>query len=363
MALGRAHPRGCGERAEIVASTLRKVGSSPRVRGAGVYQCAYCDSRGLIPAGAGSGRLGSSTTVQTGAHPRGCGERTQITVADALTAGSSPRVRGAGPGRLDPDPLRGLIPAGAGSGADGPAGAPQGRAHPRGCGERARGAWILTRFVGSSPRVRGAGLAIRRPKGRGGLIPAGAGSGALVATSRVVRRAHPRGCGERNAARSYPPIASGSSPRVRGAGDTRHRAVGGPGLIPAGAGSGDFGMPKPCVCWAHPRGCGERSLLWLAVAVTAGSSPRVRGADGGSTSCVRRGGLIPAGAGSGTRADRAAPKTRAHPRGCGERTAVMATAGSTVGSSPRVRGAGSPTVRARAPTGLIPAGAGSGSSA
>ncbi len=356
----QAHPRGCGERAGPDWGPVCSVGSSPRVRGAVGRPVPRRPRAGLIPAGAGSGHRPPTASGWRRAHPRGCGERWSNSLFMRALTGSSPRVRGAGGvgGWLPVDP--GLIPAGAGSGPPSVPWPTCGRAHPRGCGERDSTEYCIGLNLGSSPRVRGAGTEGGRGGLRGGLIPAGAGSGPEWWSPAVGRRAHPRGCGERmvmDVSREEP---TGSSPRVRGA-----EFIGGAHrphlrLIPAGAGSGLGRDGVAHTHGAHPRGCGERSTGSKKGRPRRGSSPRVRGADlwpGLSEVLI---GLIPAGAGSGSSLSRARPAPRAHPRGCGERAEGRPLLTWREGSSPRVRGAVSQGGYPVNADGLIPAGAGSG---
>ncbi len=213
---------------------------------------------------------------------------------------------------------------------------------------------------GSSPRVRGAAAGRGARPVRAGLIPAGAGSGTPRRTASTSRRAHPRGCGERGCKPDGTVLDPGSSPRVRGAVRPRTAGRRRDGLIPAGAGSGTGACAQTPPVRAHPRGCGERVSGASGVRRSMGSSPRVRGAGDDHRRDLGERGLIPAGAGSGGPARRSAPWCRAHPRGCGERTVTHAERGPVVGSSPRVRGAVLGHSLRPVQHGLIPAGAGSG---
>ncbi len=193
----RAHPRGRGERACAQSAMASTSGSSPRARGAAECDRVGCGVAGLIPAGAGSGPSSWAPSCRGRAHPRGRGERTRPSNAPACPSGSSPRARGAGAADRPATARRGLIPAGAGSGRLLSGRVRRSGAHPRGRGERKVAPRLLRAMRGSSPRARGAARATR-PAARGdGLIPAGAGSGDDL--PRVVGefRAHPRGRGER----------------------------------------------------------------------------------------------------------------------------------------------------------------------
>ena len=57
-------------------------------------------------------------------------------------------------------------------------------------------AWSLA--TGSSPRVRGAAIGERAPRDDAGIIPARAGSSQYTGTPVVAVRDHPRACGEQS---------------------------------------------------------------------------------------------------------------------------------------------------------------------
>ena len=170
---------------------------------------------GLIPACAGKTKPSRPRKGKKAAHPRVCGENSQRDAEDALSAGSSPRVRGKlSPAIRDLAPV-GLIPACAGKTLIPTRPKHGGRAHPRVCGEncfyrfRVRGAGLIpacagktvfTVFacaaLGSSPRVRGKRVVWFHARPAGGLIPACAGKTSEAHGSTSFLRAHPRVCGE-----------------------------------------------------------------------------------------------------------------------------------------------------------------------
>ncbi len=213
--------------------------------------------RRFIPAGAGNATLALLEPHFDPVHPRGCGERRRVAKGQALTAGSSPRVRG-----TRRPPLRGavvgrFIPAGAGN-AESPSDARLMQAvHPRGCGERSAWARHSSMIAGSSPRVRGTLARDQVQQRFDRFIPAGAGNAAALTSRTCCAVVHPRGCGERRAFDSDVPETAGSSPRVRGT------------------------LPEPVTSvrlpQVHPRGCGERSRPPPTNSRRGGSSPRVRG--------------------------------------------------------------------------------------
>ena len=84
------------------------------------------------------------------------------------------------------------------------------------CGENPDAHKTATANKGSSPRVRGKQ---KRRKGyqlQTGLIPACAGKTRCLGRVPVLRRAHPRVCGENPTGMYARAYLTGSSPRVRG---------------------------------------------------------------------------------------------------------------------------------------------------
>ena len=211
-------------------------GSSPRVRGKLQGHVRQRPIERLIPARAGKTRGPLTTTTEPAAHPRACGENS-IAHARAFRLGdSSPRVRGKRLHVPARDDAGRLIPARAGKtgwGAPPRTGAP---AHPRVCGENSDAVLVVTQSRGSSPRVRGKHADPRTPREIPGLIPARAGKTCATSTPRAPRSAHPRACGENSLVASPARSAFGSSPRVRGKRRGLRPQIRGRGLIPARAG-------------------------------------------------------------------------------------------------------------------------------
>ena len=74
----------------------------------------------------------------------------------------------------------------------------------------------------------------------------------------------------------------------------------------------------------HPRECGEHFNRTVAQLKAAGSSPRMRGAQGEPPGRFRQAGIIPANAGSTHQRPRDTHLTWDHPRECGEHCSVVA---------------------------------------
>ena len=109
----------------------------------------------------------------------------------------------------------------------------------------------------------------------------------------------------------------------------------------------------------HPRGCGEHAEYSLAVNSHVGSSPRMRGALSPSSSASAIPWIIPADAGSTKSPNTAFLSCRDHPRGCGEHASMTYEGARVQGSSPRMRGAQDQDAPNQAKPGIIPADAGS----
>ena len=172
----RDHPRMCGEQLHKIIHDTYFLGSSPRVRGAVDGAPRLRIVQGIIPARAGSSAQYICRACREGDHPRACGEQLPYQMRAATSLGSSPRVRGAG---ISPPLLplaRGIIPARAGSSKAMQRAYKDHRDHPRACGEQPDVCNLGDFVSGSSPRVRGAGALLRAGVHALGIIPARAGS-------------------------------------------------------------------------------------------------------------------------------------------------------------------------------------------
>ena len=276
--------------------------------------------------------------------------------------GSSPRVRGTVRVRGGLGQRFRFIPACAGNGPILPWSGRCAPVHPRVCGERPLHIYEVLLRSGSSPRVRGTGQTLLKAKAQARFIPACAGNGASVAAMGA--------------------LAYGSSPRVRGtvavprlpAASTlvhprvcgersRSRGCRRPArwFIPACAGNG---ARAEFLRWrgaVHPRVCGERPVAAEVHHAALGSSPRVRGTERLDlfVDGVER--FIPACAGNGRSLLRHPWKRSVHPRVCGERRLHSARRPLNCGSSPRVRGTAETIVGQIVGERFIPACAGNGS--
>ena len=151
-----------------------------------------------------------------------------------------------------------------------------------------------------------------------GIIPAHAGSRVYQSLCLSCHRDHPRACGEQSGYRGNGETRPGSSPRMRGAGKSACKAYIDVGIIPAHAGSSRWGSWSHRWAWDHPRACGEQTPIEVLVTKGEGSSPRMRGAACTPPVLSNGIGIIPAHAGSSSRAYTTIGTSRDHPRACGE---------------------------------------------
>ena len=200
-----------------------------------------------------------------------------------------------------------------------------------------RGCWTRP-ISGSSPRMRGTlrtcGSSTATPR----IIPAYAGNTQVHMAGRVPLWDHPRVCGEHNMSRAGLAVNQGSSPRMRGTLDQCTPQRQNHGIIPAYAGNTGSRSTMPPTFWDHPRVCGEHTALMMTTTGRAGSSPRMRGTRGLAVYPIRPGRIIPAYAGNTMRSRTAWPTIRDHPRVCGEHFDEHLAVRITKGSSPRMRG-------------------------
>ena len=130
--------------------------------------------------------------------------------------------------------------------------------HPRVCGEQQADPQPIRSCHGSSPRVRGTGLADLSGADLSRIIPACAGNRGVRREAESRGPDHPRVCGEQLLARLHLVGVGGSSPRVRGTGgrELEHRRL--PRIIPACAGNRRASQLRRRPGADHPRVCGEQ---------------------------------------------------------------------------------------------------------
>ena len=280
-------------------------------------------------------------------------------ILSLLVSGSSPRMRGARIFNAKIGISRGIIPAYAGSTSKNIPFSEMAWDHPRACGEHLFPARYFFFLLGSSPRMRGARCATCQVCNSFGIIPAYAGSTPMTARTAEMTRDHPRVCGEHHAFMTASRNPSGSSPRMRGAPCDAPGQLRDEGIIPAYAGSTRLSLINNVLIRDHPRVCGEHRLLYLFRFRFRGSSPCMRGALVVEVAGDGDAGIIPAYAGSTPRAASTAGAEGDHPRVCGEHLCSSRPLSVSQGSSPRMRGAPRHHPRLKVERGIIPAYAGS----
>ena len=337
----------------------RDLGSSPLTRGAPGEVAEGSSEGGLIPAHAGSTFAVGYGGPAPKAHPRSRGEHGPLCQGEYAPLGSSPLTRGARMPRPTCCRVRGLIPAHAGSTTSTFTPLVSSTAHPRSRGEHITATRTAWPSWGSSPLTRGALWLQTIDAQWSGLIPAHAGSTTTFRLSRTACGAHPRSRGEHLSAPPAAGFPAGSSPLTRGARLRWGELAGLQGLIPAHAGSTVVIPRKALHQTAHPRSRGEHIVQNQPGGHYFGSSPLTRGAPGQRAVAARRGGLIPAHAGSTGLILALSSGNTAHPRLRGEHRMRNPHRFGCTGSSPLTRGARCKWSWSLSFRGLIPAYAGS----
>ena len=198
------------------SSAKKPTGSSPRLRGTQRRAPARRAGGRFIPAPAGNAAGDIASPTIPSVHPRACGERADIIASTGVEDGSSPRLRGTLFTKSPTSSSHRFIPAPAGNALaiERPPCRPP--VHPRACGERIRAEIFVTCSAGSSPRLRGTPDRVKDGKNLHRFIPAPAGNACFCGCTTSVSSVHPRACGERTLGGSDDWPSGGSSPRLRG---------------------------------------------------------------------------------------------------------------------------------------------------
>ena len=273
------HPRACGEQDDEGEPHFSSSGSSPRMRGTGRARRFPLLKHRFIPAHAGNRSAFRRSSSVISVHPRACGEQNALLSILAPAPGSSPRMRGTGVflgvGRL----VSRFIPAHAGNRRQARRRRRDSAVHPRACGEQHRDPADLANECGSSPRMRGTGAASFLVRKVNRFIPAHAGNSIDPSTISGVVAVHPRACGEQPGMIDPPSRPPGSSPRMRGTARDRADQAKDDRFIPAYAGNRRCGASWPRPEPVHPRACGEQGGRPRSHKHVRGSSPRMRGTE------------------------------------------------------------------------------------
>ena len=191
------------------------------------------------------------------------------------------------------------------------------------------------------------------------IIPAYAGSTARGTRMAYGRRDHPRIRGEHAVGVGHARTLDGSSPHTRGAPFGVHAHTQRAGIIPAYAGSTVRSPRAHATRRDHPRIRGEHVNGMCGFHSVSGSSPHTRGAQQSLQASRYRRRIIPAYAGSTSTAWTSLGPLGDHPRIRGEHDHSRFPLFPRVGSSPHTRGARRPARHPDPRRGIIPAYAGS----
>ena len=186
----------CGEQCPRGYFFVRVAGSPPRVRGTGSAESSRIRAIRITPACAGNRLRYRCMSGMVGDHPRVCGEQFSYAYSRVHTTGSPPRVRGTANGSAGIFAAYRITPACAGNRKLAHSSSIQTGDHPRVCGEQSCIVKLTSMELGSPPRVRGTvtfrnivGVYVR-------ITPACAGNSAIIRLSKRYHEDHPRVCGE-----------------------------------------------------------------------------------------------------------------------------------------------------------------------
>ena len=154
---------------------------------------------------------------------------------------------------------------------------------------------------------------------RGRITPACAGKSVILHGHRNAPEDHPRVCGEKELEDLGQIVYKGSPPRVRGKDIDIMKLDLSTWITPACAGKS---RPRSVTSTSkrdHPRVCGEKAALAVAVSAEEGSPPRVRGNEIIEPVIVKAKRITPACAGKSRMARAVDLAQKDHPRVCGEK--------------------------------------------
>ena len=186
--------------------------------------------------------------------------------------------------------------------------------------------------------MRGKASGLSCPQKPSRITPAYAGKRNGQSPTMLLRRDHPRVCGEKNAILSGRKTEPGSPPRMRGKGQNRRTRCRAARITPAYAGKSAANTWITKKIKDHPRVCGEKIIALAFNQSGVGSPPRMRGKVHLTVRSSLHRGITPAYAGkSRTKMDRTTSR-KDHPRVCGEKTPQQVRRVQHLGSPPRMRG-------------------------
>ena len=245
----------------------------------------------------GKHEYGNDTGEYDGITPAHAGKTSSAFACAFLVADHPPRMRGKHTTPAAQSPGPGITPAHAGKTPACQSSQAPPWDHPRACGENHGRQLDFDGEKGSPPRMRGKQRRVVLQYEDRGITPAHAGKTAADNRAGVWRRDHPRACGENRMSSSESARSSGSPPRMRGKlfGYLALREA--CGITPAHAGKTRKAVSYWIIRRDHPRACGENMSLTCSSVSLAGSPPRMRGKPVAFYDAIRYGGITPAHAG------------------------------------------------------------------
>ena len=191
------HPRVCGEKNLCILRRVEIPGSPPRMRGKAPTKTGCSCPGGITPAHAGKRICPRPGRMNSEDHPRACGEKSFAVVNGVQNSGSPPHMRGKAPARRSFGSCRGITPAYAGKRTTLDCLEVLRRDHPRICGEKLSCSASLESMRGSPPHMRGKVYSPSSPYITSGITPAYAGKSTLLCFPAEPGWDHPRICGEK----------------------------------------------------------------------------------------------------------------------------------------------------------------------
>ena len=170
------------------------------------------------------------------------------------------------------------------------------------------------------------------------ITPAYAGKSCSLLVCLPFRKDHPRVCGEKTKNEIKVNALPGSPPRMRGKEEFVDEMSRQSRITPAYAGKSVMSWGFFFCAEDHPRVCGEKTLILLAMFSPPGSPPRMRGKVQGEA--ARKDGvrITPAYAGKSSNQNSQSNAGKDHPRVCGEKKQLYKEFPRARGSPPRMRG-------------------------
>ena len=287
----------CGEKKNARLIFVNLTGSPPHVRGKDWLTKLWGMGHGITPACAGKRSWRSLRTKPVQDHPRMCGEKSCNFRFAFCHPGSPPHVRGKDGRRKKRKPCIRITPACAGKSLSLFHLDHYIRDHPRMCGEKQILTYARIGNAGSPPHVRGKVLCQPIRQGIFRITPACAGKSSSHNLCVVLHGDHPRMCGEKSLILVNGGAFMGSPPHVRGKVPCRTVWWAPSWITPACAGKRVFHDRAGLVKKDHPRMCGEKPTSYITTMVREGSPPHVRGKEIGCRSGQSLHGITPACAG------------------------------------------------------------------